>query len=81
MKITVRKWGNSFGIRIPATYAQMMDLNDGSIVELSRIENGIKIIPRNQSRREQLESLLSQITPENMHHGEFFGMEVGEEKW
>jgi antitoxin MazE len=81
MKITVRKWGNSLGIRIPSTFTQMMDLNDGSVVELSRIEEGIKIIPQKQSRREQLEKLLSQITPENIHHEDFFGIENGKEKW
>ena len=81
MKIMVKKWGNSLGIRIPAAFTQMLDLNNGSVVELSRTANGIQIIPQKKSRQEQLEELLDQITPENMHHEDFFGMEIGKEEW
>ncbi len=81
MKITIKKWGNSLGIRIPAMYTQEMNLNEGSVVNLSRIDDGIIIIPEKKSRREELEKLLSQITPENMHHEDFFGKEVGKEIW
>ncbi|MEA4866718.1 MAG: AbrB/MazE/SpoVT family DNA-binding domain-containing protein [Sphaerochaeta sp.] len=81
MKVTVKKWGNSLGLRIPAVFTQSLDLNDGSVVELSRNKNGIQIIPQKKSRQEQLNELLDQITPENMHRVDFFGMEVGKEEW
>ena len=81
MNITIKKWGNSLGIRIPAMYTQEMKLNEGSIVNLSRTDEGILIIPQKQSRREELEKLVSQITPKNMHKEDFFGKEVGNEIW
>lgn len=60
-------------------YTQEMKLNEGSVVNLSRTDDGIIITPQKQSRQEELGKLLSQITPENMHHEDFFGKEVGKE--
>ncbi len=79
MKVSIKKWGNSIGIRIPATYAHILKLDVGSTMELSQIENGMKLIPLKKNRREELEELLSQITPENMHHEDFFGKNIGKE--
>ncbi|PKL27616.1 MAG: AbrB/MazE/SpoVT family DNA-binding domain-containing protein [Spirochaetae bacterium HGW-Spirochaetae-2] len=73
MEIIVKKWGNSLGIRIPASVARGLQLGDGSIVELSQSDDRIIIVPKKKGREEELALLLSRITAENLHCGEFFG--------
>ena len=81
MEIIVKKWGNSLGIRIPASVARGLQLGDGSIVELSQSDDRIIIVPKKKGREEELALLLSRITAENLHCGEFFGEESGKEIW
>ncbi|MCH3916440.1 MAG: AbrB/MazE/SpoVT family DNA-binding domain-containing protein [Spirochaetia bacterium] len=76
-----KKWGNSIGIRIPATFAHNLGLDIDSIVELLQIEDGIKIVPVQKKRQEKLQELLDQITPDSMHAEDFFGKETGKEQW
>ena len=40
---TVRKWGNSLAVRIPAVLAGQMDVKDGAQVELT-VRNGELIV-------------------------------------
>lgn len=81
MELTVKKWGNSIGIIIPNTFAKPFNLDVGSKLELTQEHDGIKLVPKPKNRKEQLDLLLSQITPENIHHEDFFAKEVGKEIW
>ena len=76
----IRKWGNSLGVRIPKSLAIDVRVEDGSSVDLS-IENGRLIIVPLAKHGRNLDELLDQITPQNLH-GEFeTGKPVGGEVW
>ncbi len=75
MKVVVRTWGDGLGVRIPAAFIEALDLHDGSLVEVSLNARGLLIT---KSRQEQLEELITRITPQNMHGEHFFGT-IGKE--
>lgn len=79
MEVTIQKWGNSLALRIPINYAKEIHLRKGSHVNLFKKNNKIIII--SQEKDLNLEDLLSQITPENLHNENFFGDPVGKEIW
>jgi antitoxin MazE len=72
----VTKWGNSLGLRIPRFLAQSLGLKEGSPLEID-LEDQRLIIRKGYT----LESLLSQVTPENTHSETEAGREVGKEIW
>ncbi len=63
MQTRIQKWGNSLGLRIPKTIAQQVGLSEGTVVDFVVRGNTIVINPQRYS----LETMLSQITPENIH--------------
>lgn len=75
--MTVHKWGNSLGVRIPQKIARQFDVQRGSKVEIKAEENGILIKPVDAKPR--LEELLRLCTPENKHEEIDFGGSVGRE--
>jgi antitoxin MazE len=74
MRVTVSKWGNSLGLRIPRGLAEDAQLADGSTVDL-RVESGRLIV----ERLDELEDLLAQVRPENIHGDAFAATPVGNE--
>ena len=68
----IRKWGNSYAVRIPKERAHELGIREGSRIE-------IKIKP--VERKYTLDDLLSKMTPENIHPFIDFGPDVGEERW
>ena len=66
MLTKVQKWGNSFALRIPKTFADEMQMTVDTAVELSIADGKLVITPVERSEY-SLEELLSQITPENLH--------------
>ena len=64
MLAKVQKWGNSLAVRIPSAFAKEIGLCPDTEVELRLEDNKLVIIP---NRKRQLEELLKQITPENLH--------------
>ncbi len=79
MKTTVEKWGNGLGIQIPLSYCRQLNLKEGSVVEISQKKEGMLILLQKKTRQDELEELLSMISPENMHSEDFFGKENGNE--
>ena len=77
MKTVVQKWGNSLGIRIPSLYVKEFDLKGGSSVEITKDNGKLIILPKKTT----LESLLSQVSNENMHAYVDTGSSVGKEEW
>jgi len=77
MQHNVQKWGNSLGVRIPKALAQKAGLSEGTPVEIILGDESIIIRPRRYS----LETLLSGVTPENLHREEDTGKPVGREVW
>lgn len=77
MDTVVQKWGNSLGVRIPSPYAKRFNLRNGSPVEIHEKNGAIIIVPKKQ----ELEELLSRVTPENRHDSFDTGTPVGTEEW
>lgn len=78
MQVTMRKWGNSIGVRIPAGILTELNLNAEKKVDV-RAEAGRIIIEPIIDSQETLEQLLGQITPDNVHSEIDFGESVGKE--
>lgn len=77
---TVHQWGNSLGLRIPKAMARDLQITEGTSVDL-RLEKGRLVVrPVNDPRRE-LEELLRQVTPENLHAEVDQGPAMGREVW
>ena len=81
MNITrIRKWGNSYGIRIPKENMEELGIRPDDMVEI-QAESGRLTITPIQKVRYRLDDLLAQMTPENLH-GEFqTGKATGAEIW
>ena len=78
MQVTMRKWGNSIGVRIPAGILIELNLSAEKKVDV-RAEAGRIIIEPIIDSQETLEQLLGQITPDNLHSEIDFGQPVGKE--
>ena len=78
MQVTMRKWGNSIGVRIPAGILTELHLSAEKKVDV-RAEAGRIIIEPIIDSQETLEQLLGQITPDNVHSEIDFGQPVGKE--
>ena len=78
MQVTIRKWGNSIGVRIPAGILTELNLSAEKKVDV-RAEAGRIIIEPIIDSQETLEQLLGQITPDNLHSEIDFGQPVGKE--
>ena len=78
MQVTMRKWGNSIGVRIPAGILTELNLSAEKKVDV-RAEAGRIIIEPIIDSQEILEQLLGQITPDNVHSEIDFGQPVGKE--
>ena len=77
MEVIINKWGNSLAVRIPATFAQEINLFEGSKVEIV-VEDGKIVICR---PRYTLEGLLMLITPDNLHTETQTNAPIGNEEW
>lgn len=80
MKATVKKWGNSAAVRIPAAIMQAMHLDLDDVVEL-REEEGRIVIEPVQQRTYDLDDLLKGITSKNTHDAIDFRHPKANEIW
>lgn len=78
MKTTIRKWGNSLGIRIPKVVAKDLMLENGSEVELIGESDRIIIQPQ---KRPRLSDLLQKINDNNVHGEVEIEGPYGKEVW
>ena len=81
MRVTIQKWGNSLGVRLPKAVLTQLQLGQGAVMECKVEESSLRLIPVERSRADELERLLATITPDNLHHLDYFEDEVGGEKW
>lgn len=77
MRLAVKKWGNSVGVRIPSSILSSLQLKADKLIDM-RVENG-KIIIEPVRQNYSLEELLAGITPENLHQEADTGKPVGKE--
>lgn len=77
MKVNVRQWGNSIGVRIPQHFAKEAGIVDGTELEMNVVDHKIVL-----SKPElTLNDLLSQVTVENVHEETDTGFVNGKEEW
>lgn len=79
MITTVKKWGNSLGLRIPKSFAQEALINDGATVNLKIVAQ--QIIIKSIKKTSGLKEMLSQITQDNIHTEIKTGYRRGKEIW
>jgi antitoxin MazE len=75
--VTVSKWGNSLGIRIPRGVAKEAGIGLGAPVKISAQKGRIVVEPVVFD----LDSLIKRITPQNRHKASETGSAVGQEAW
>ncbi len=80
MQITVKKWGNSAAVRIPAFILAAAHVALNQTVEV-REEQGRIIIEPVRQKVYTLDALLDDITPINLHPTIDTGAPVGKEVW
>jgi antitoxin MazE len=80
LKTTVKKWGNSAAVRIPASVMQATRLDLDEVVDVREEAGRIVIVPVKQ-RTYDLNKLLVGISPENQHQAIDFGVPLGKEAW
>jgi antitoxin MazE len=78
MRTKVVKWGNSLGLRIPKSFAEEVQVSDGTLVDLS-IEGGHLVMK--PAIQPDLEDLLAGVTEENLHGEVDTGDAIGGESW
>ncbi|MBF0852305.1 MULTISPECIES: AbrB/MazE/SpoVT family DNA-binding domain-containing protein [Gluconobacter] len=77
---TVRKWGNSAAIRLPANILEAAHLHVNQAVDV-REEDGRIVIQPVRPATLSLEALTAAITDDNRHGEVSFGSGVGGEIW
>jgi len=80
VKTTVRKWGNSAAVRIPAAVMQASRLDLDEVVDV-REEAGRIVIEPVRQKTYDLDTLLKGITSKNQHDPVDFGPPMGKEVW
>jgi antitoxin MazE len=80
VKATVRKWGNSAAVRIPASIMQATRLDLDEAVDV-REEGGRIVIEPVRKKMYVLDELLKAITSKNRHKAVDFGTALGKEVW
>lgn len=74
---TLKKWGNSPAVRIPAAVMEAAHLSLDQRVEV-RVENG-RVVIEPATQPATLDTLISAITPQNRHEAVDFGAPEGQE--
>lgn len=64
MVVTVSKWGNSLGLRVPKAFAAELQIVEGSAVAM-HVEEG-RLVVRRVPSAITLEALVGGITPDNL---------------
>ncbi|MDX6709004.1 MAG: antitoxin MazE [Blastocatellia bacterium] len=78
MKATLKKWGNSAVVRIPAAVMRATHLEPDEVVDVREEAGRIVIEPIGQQTYE-LDQLLNRITSKNQHKAVDSGRAVGNE--
>jgi antitoxin MazE len=78
MRVTIKKWGNSASVRIPASIMAAAHIELDHQVDV-REEGGRIVIEPLRQPEYKLDDLLAGITPDNIHEEVDFGAPVGKE--
>ena len=75
--ITISRWGNSLGVRLPQFLARSANLKAGDAVTLQL--RGDEIVLKPARTRPDVNALIKKITPKNRHAAADFGPDRGSE--
>jgi antitoxin MazE len=78
VRVTVSKWGNSLGIRIPRGVAQDAQIAEGTELDV-RVEDGRVVLEALAAPN--LDQMLARVTSENLHGELMSDSSVGREAW
>jgi antitoxin MazE len=78
MNTRFSKWGNSLALRIPASFAQEMSVQEGALADIS-VREGCLIVKPLGGPHYELAELVSRITETNLHVESDTGSAVGNE--
>ncbi len=79
MASQVVRWGNSLGVRIPASIAKQAHLEEGTAISVTVV--GDSIVIRSRRTKYTLDDLLEGMTTDNVHCEIDMGIPVGNELW
>ncbi len=80
MKTKIQKWGNSLALRIPKSFAEEVNLQKETAVEVSLADGKLIITPVFKPKL-TLKQLLANVTEDNLHDEIDTGAAVGHEAW
>ena len=80
MQIKIKKWGNSFALRIPKSFALQANLRQDELVDMSIDKERIIITPI-VGKEYSLNELLAEVSETNRHGEVETGAPAGREIW
>jgi antitoxin MazE len=80
MSITLHRWGNSVGLRVPKPMLEQLGLAEGSQVEI-KVEAGRLVVEPARRGRMTMAELLEGFTPEDRQSEVDWGPAAGREAW
>ena len=80
MRTKVQRWGHSLALRIPKSFAAEVQVEPGSVVDIS-VERGRLVVRPARRRRYRLDELLRRVRRENLHDEVSSGPRLGREAW
>ncbi len=80
METKIQKWGNSLALRIPKAFARDIKISQNSTVGITLEEGRLVVTPMIVDKFD-LDSLISQITDDNLHREIDSGIAIGKEVW
>ena len=78
MQVTLNKWGNSVGLRIPNSILRELGIGCGNKLEIKG-ENGRAVMEPIDDKKDRLAELLKAINPVNLHGESITGVAMGNE--
>ena len=80
MTVTISKWGNSQGFRIPKDILDKLNLTVGDLVNISQKDNKLIIEPAKKEKKYSIDELVNNL-PKDYKASEEFSSKSGSEIW
>lgn len=81
MQVTIQKWGNSQGIRIPKAFLEAVGMMENDLVELRRVDDNIIITKIEKKKELTLEDIFKGYDGEYTAEEFDWGSPAGKEAW
>ena len=80
MTVTISKWGNSQGFRVPKDILDKLNLAVGDFVNISQKDNKLIIEPAKKEKKYSIDELVNNL-PKGYKASEEFSSKSGSEIW